>query len=298
MIGEHESTARMGKVWLLGDPRRLVLATDIPENKTRWQTEHFRCEFCPAKVYPRFTPRTETSSGRRPHFARNPSSDANPNFHANECIYNVERIVDELIEMSEEQLERPKRGRPKYRLPWPQTFQRQDPRSPLDPPEQDVERIAYQRKLRPLLNTAAKIADLLTEYRQSGSDPGVEFEASCQGHTVDWMNFLYTPNRAWVLAQRLRRTGPLDHPVAVLFKNGPIRSAKPDWSFLEDRIPVPKGHDVKGEKLFVGGDPRALAAALPADSTATFYIGYGVWTLSPPSPPFPGRLSLSMAKLC
>ena len=98
------------------------------------------------------------------------------------------------------------------RLPWPQTFQRRDPRSPLDPPEQDVERIAYQRKLRPLLNTAAKIADLLTEYRQSGSDPGVEFEASCQGHTVDWMNFLYTPNRAWVLAQRLRRTGPLDHP--------------------------------------------------------------------------------------
>ena len=116
-----------------------MLATDIPENKTRWQTEHFRCEFCPAKVYPRFTPRTETSSGRRPHFARNPSSDANPNYHASDCIYNVERIVDELIETSEEQLERSKSGRPKYRLPWPQTFQRQDPRSPLDPPEQDVE---------------------------------------------------------------------------------------------------------------------------------------------------------------
>jgi len=87
----------MGKAWLLGDPRRLVLATDIPENKTRWQTEHFRYEFCPAKVYPRFTPRTETSSGRRPHFARNPSSDADPNYHASECIYNVERIGDELI---------------------------------------------------------------------------------------------------------------------------------------------------------------------------------------------------------
>jgi len=38
VIGEHESTARMGKAWLLGDPRRLVLATDIPENKTNWQT--------------------------------------------------------------------------------------------------------------------------------------------------------------------------------------------------------------------------------------------------------------------
>ena len=119
--------------------------------------------------------------GVGPHFALNPSSDANPNYHANECIYNVERIVNELIETSEDQLERPKHGRPKYRLPWPQTFQRQDPRPPLDPPEQDVERIAYQRKLRPLLNTAAKIADLLTEYRQSGSDPGIEFEASCQG---------------------------------------------------------------------------------------------------------------------
>ena len=33
--------------------------------------------------------------------------------------------------------------------------------------------------------------------------------------------FLHTPNRAGVLAQRLRRTGPPDHPVAVLFKNGP-----------------------------------------------------------------------------
>jgi len=25
VIGEHESTARMGKAWLLGDPRRLVI---------------------------------------------------------------------------------------------------------------------------------------------------------------------------------------------------------------------------------------------------------------------------------
>ena len=48
-------------------------------------------------------------------------------------------------------------------------------------------------------------------------------------------------------------------------------------------------------ELFVSGDPRALAAALPADSTATIYIGYGVWTLSRPSPPFPGRLSLKLA---
>jgi len=33
VIGEHESTARMGKAWLLGDPRRLMLATDIRRTK-------------------------------------------------------------------------------------------------------------------------------------------------------------------------------------------------------------------------------------------------------------------------
>jgi hypothetical protein len=217
VVGEHESTVRMGKARWVGSPPQLVHANDIPTKKESWKDQKFLCEFCSAKVHPVFTPRTETSSGRRPHFARNPSSGATANFHARDCQYNIERQIAELVESSEDQLERPTRGRPKYRLPWPDTFQRQDPRQPLEAPEHDVEAVAYQRKLRQLLNTAAKIADLLTSYRQSGSDPGVEFEATCEKRPVDWMNFLYTPNRAWVLAQRLRKNGPLDHPVAVIF---------------------------------------------------------------------------------
>ena len=101
---------------------------------------------------------------------------------------------------------------------------------------------------------------------------GTGFPGSCQGRTVDWMSSSTPRIGQGFLAQRLRRTGPPDHPVAVLFKMA-LTARETRLELLEDRIPAPKGHDVKGEKLFVGGDPRALAAALPADSTTTFTSG-------------------------
>lgn len=300
MIGEHESTARMGRARLLGDQPRLVYATDIPLNKEKWKNKQFLCEHCPARVHPRSTPRTETSSGRQPHFARNPTSAAHPNEHAKGCLYDIERQIDELIETSEDQLERPTRGHPKYRLPWPDTFQQQDPRHPLEAPANDFDAVAYQRKLRPLLNTAAKIAALLTSYRQSGSDPGVEVEATCQKRPVDWMNFLYTPNRAWVLAQRLRKTGPLDHPVAVIFRAAPIRVKNADWSWLQSSIPVPKGHEPPSEILFVDGHPTAMTAAFATTEQSganQLCIGYGVWSLTKRRGDLPQRLSLHLADI-
>ena len=101
---------------------------------------------------------------------------------------------------------------------------------------------------------------------------GTGFPGSCQGRTVDWMSSS-TPRIGqgfWLNGY----AGP-DHlttPSRCCSRTAPT-ARETRLELLEDRIPVPKGHDVKGEKLFVGGDPRALAAALPADSTTTFTSG-------------------------
>ncbi len=59
------------------------------------------------------------------------------------------------------------------------------------------------RNLRPLLNTAAKIADLLQQFHAVRADPMVGFQGRCDGQDVDWMTFFYARHRAFVLVQCL-----------------------------------------------------------------------------------------------
>ena len=93
-----------------------------------------------------------------------------------------------------------------------------------------------------------------------------------------------------MLAQRLRKNGPLDHPVAVIFRVTPVRVKDADWSWIQSSIPVPKGH--------VNGHPTAMAAAFASTGegqTDQLCIGYGVWALTKRRGDMPQRLSLHLA---
>ena len=115
-----------------------------------------------------------------------------------------------------------------YRLPWPETFARIPRGTAAEATGPDG--AVFSEKGTQLLNTAAKIAGLLEQYKDLGEHPEVVFRAVCRGRDVEWINFLYTPQRTRVLANNLRTAEPT-HPVAVIFRPRDHRVvAQRDWA--------------------------------------------------------------------
>ncbi|WP_280424526.1 hypothetical protein [Nocardia carnea] len=142
-------------------------------------------------------------------------------------------------------------------------------------------------KLTTVLNTAAKIAALIEDYAARGADPNVEWIAECRGRRVEWLNFLYTPLRTWVLSNRLPKDGSeLSHPVAVIFlaQEKDSRWGKPyRWAIprIGSRTATfalpPESQRQESGPLFVRGD-RGLIDQAFGVGLGHFYIGYGMWT--------------------
>jgi len=322
---EHVSTVRMIQARLPHDLSIIVHAHEIAEKRHLWpKTLACATPNCQALVHPVNATRTETSNRRTPHFARNPSGHE-PNTHSEHCLYDIDRQIRVLQETSGNRLEKagcredPERqGRVAiWRLPWPRTFN-PDPTPTAAPTGNEPMMVAC--KLLPLLNTAAKIAALLQQFHEAGADPMVEFQARCDGQDVDWMNFFYTRHRAFVLAARIRAaqtrldalspdrrpitrtsaTGirsPLGHPAAVVFRLD--RLSEPDnngrgWAM--SMLPTPKGHEPKGERLFIRGEHNDLVklAAESGYPTPALHIGYGMWNVSKAAAR-PGRLYLELS---
>lgn len=205
---EHVSTVRVIQARLPHDLSIIVHAHEIAEKRDLWpKTLACATPNCQARVHPVNATRTETSNGRTPHFARNPSGHE-PNTTANfasststgRSASSKRPVETSSKRPAPEDTEREDRVTI-WRLPWPRTFNRDPaPTSTLTGDEPMV----VARELLPLLNTAAKIAALLQQFHEAGADPMVEFQARCDGQDVDWMNFFYTRHRAFVLAARIR----------------------------------------------------------------------------------------------
>lgn len=146
--------------------------------------------------------------------------------------------------------------------------------------------LVVAEKLTTVLNTAAKIAALLEEYADRGIDPNIEWLAECRGERVEWLNFLYTPPRTWVLRNRLARDGSeLTHPVAVSFLaqekdiswGRPYRWAIPRFGSRAATYALPsESEHRKSDRLVVRGDRQLIDQAF-ADGLGKYYIGYGMW---------------------
>ncbi|MEU2043286.1 hypothetical protein [Nocardia niwae] len=285
---KHPSKVAMSRARHPGTGR-ILLSTEIGQFGRSWP-KPLRCytRGCEARVHPvAEVPRTENSHGRAAYFARNPSRDGRPNDHSLHCLYNLGQIITVLVEDSGGQLRRdrsvtdPDTGvtTPVYRLPWPETFTRihRTPVAEATSPEGAV----FSEKGTKLLNTAAKIAGLLDQYNELEEHPEVVFRATCKGQDVEWLNFLYTPQRAWVLARRLRKT-ELAHPVAVIFRprdHGVVEHR--DWAWVRAEIATVEGDDGPPEMLFVCGAPVLVEKVFHPSAraiSARMYIGYGMWT--------------------
>ncbi|WP_157184001.1 hypothetical protein [Nocardia takedensis] len=258
---------------------------------------------CGARVHPvAEIARTEKTHGRAAHFARNPSSGGRPNDHSTHCVYNLAQIITVLTAESDGQLRRdrpvthPETGAlvPLYRLPWPQTFSptvRTAVAEPTNP-----EGAVFAEQGMKLLNTAAKIAELLSRYQVMNEHPEVEFRATCHGHDVEWMNFLYTPQRTHTLVRHLRRTVPV-HPVVVIFRPrtyGVV--ARRDWAWVRADVATPDGED-QHEVLFVCGARDLVDKAFGRGAralSARMYIGFGMWSMATRDSRQPPRLTLDL----
>ncbi|MEV0360634.1 hypothetical protein AB0H71_31715 [Nocardia sp. NPDC050697] len=268
---------------------RILLASEIAEQVSSWP-KPLSCYTigCHARVHAvTEVPRTEKKGGRAAYFARNRACDGGTNDHTVHCVYNLSQIITVLTRDSGGLLQRgrstsdPETGEPTpvYRLPWPEAFTR-PPRgstSEATSPEGAV----FSEEATKLLNTAAKIAELLDRYQQMREHPEVMFRAVCKGQDVEWLYFLYTPQRAWLLARNLRRA-ELTHPVAVIFRpGGHDIIERGDRAWVRAEIATPEDHDDTAERLFVGGATELMKRIFRSSEraiSARMYIGYGMWT--------------------
>jgi len=276
-------------------------ATDIPSSENHWP-KPLRCESCRARVHAVNTQRTEEHAARALHFARNrPSgSGSDPNPHEDNCSYNLDKLISVLVEESGGSLYRAGKGvdgstgerRTLYRLPWPDAFTQT--RNQLEAATTE-DRFAEQTTR--LLNTAAKIAALLERYMQLGVEPGIEFRAVCHGAEIEWLNFLYTPHRAWLVVKRVREYGPLRHPVAIIFRptNSHHHGSRLGWVYQDMR--APKGNVPAVERIFTAGSTVLTERIFMRNHRLVrgrWYIGYGMWYLTTHTERHPPRLTLNV----
>ncbi|WP_280489483.1 hypothetical protein [Nocardia carnea] len=226
----------------------------------------------------------ERSRPCRPHFRRQGKlKDGVGNPHAQDCPYNVPSQIRVLRDSSAGALvrERCRSGPPRYRLVVPEAF------GPATSPDNDGGVQVVAERLTTVLNTAAKIAALIEHYAARGVDPNIEWCAECRGERVEWLSFLYTPQRTWALRRRLLENGSgLTHPVAVLFSpyvvEAPWRDRIRFWRrsgigyrAAAYRLPPETDRRITAE-LVVAGEYQLLESVF-AMGSGKYYIGYGMW---------------------
>ena len=263
-------------------PPERVRAEDIPTHHHRWPRGKLRCVDCDAIVQAVYSQPKEQSRAHKPYFRRTPVKGGR-NQHSRNCCYNIDERIRVIRAGSAETLvrDRSPRGRPRYRLLVPEAFGPPDSATSVGGGSQVV-----AEKLTTVLNTAAKIAALIEDYAVRGVDPNIEWIAECRGERVEWLNFLYTPPRTWVLRNRLPRGGSeLTHPVAVVFLaqekdtrwGRPHRWAIPRFGTRAATYAMPSETEQReSDKLIVRGDRQLIDHAI-ADGLGTYYIGYGMW---------------------
>lgn len=300
---EHESRVAMARARHPAT-RQALEATQTAKQGHTWP-KPLACftESCDARIhFVAEIPRTETKKGRAAYFARNPPKGGIRNEHSTNCLYNLSQMIEVLKDESDGALAYSGRGRdpqtdelvPLYRLPWPHTFD--DTPEKVQGDSWQAPGATFTEKYTKLLNTAAKIAELLERYRANGDHPEIIFQAICRGHNVDWVNFLYTPQRTYVLIRRLRDHGELTHPVAVIFRPLRIKNSKRaegQWAMAE----VSNLDDEDPELLFVQGNQRAMDEAFRARAgsvSARMFIGYGMWKTVSYKHEQPKRLTLKL----
>lgn len=286
---EHTATLAMPIARLMTtDPPEYVHAEDIPTRKEAWGGA-LCCRYCAAVVHAVDTTPKERSRPCRPHFRRQGTLKAGVgNPHAQGCPYDKPAQIQVLLEGSAGALVRERRrsGPPRYRLVVPEAF------GPATSRQNRAGVQVVAERLTTVLNTAAKIAALIESYAAHGVDPNVEWYAECRGKRVEWLNFLYSPQRTWVLRKRLEveRSG-LTHPVAVLFAPYTLEVPWPERISFWRRSGVgyraaayPLGPEFgprMTEELVVVGE-RQLIESVFAAGADRYYIGYGMWKLASP----------------
>ncbi|SHX11000.1 Uncharacterised protein [Mycobacteroides abscessus subsp. abscessus] len=256
------------------DPPQPVLAKDIPAHRDKWPKGSLRCKYCDAlvnSVYP--TPR-EKSKAPAPHFRRT-GLRGGTNQHSKTCEYNVEERIRVIVDESKGALVRDRTGRrrrPRYRLVLPESFGESEKTGG------DGAGLTVAVEMTSILNTAAKIAVLLEDYAARSVDIDIDWIVECRGQRIEWLNFLYTPQRIWVLRRRLLSAAALQHPVAVIFRATRAMS-RPRASYTYRSAVyhlVPEPEEELTDLLFVDGRPELVDQAFQAGLNK-FYIGYGMW---------------------
>ncbi|MFI6314621.1 hypothetical protein ACIBEK_31330 [Nocardia fusca] len=227
----------------------------------------------------------EQSRAHRPHFRRQPHVNGRENSHSPNCLYNVGQRIRVIRAGSAEALvrERSKSGPPRYRLVVPEAF---GPAASQESVDGGVQVVA--ERLTTVLNTAAKIAALLEDYTARDVDPNIEWYAECRGKRVEWLSFLYIPQRTWALRDRLKAGRPeLTHPVAVIFAAYELktpwldrarRRRRPRDGYRAATYPLlPEPDGPMAEELVVVGEQELVETAFAA-GPGKYYIGYGMWT--------------------
>lgn len=286
------SGVKMDKAWN-PDTGKLVTAEQIHGQRGSWPRLY--CQFhiengCSARVCAVDPNRTETRRAAAPHFRTNRSSKKFGNNAHRGCLFDLDKRIEVLVSESAGLLtfERvPGRGRRGvFRVSLPRAFlPAMTSSGRVDPSDRTFTEVPT-----PLLNTAVRIAELLDDLQTSGASLNRDVVLTCGGLVIDWNNFLYTPNRHWVLGDRLRRELIPAHPIAVIIY--PERPREPQrWAM--SRAGVPEGHHTRHgpdgavetridhEVLFVRGAAPLIRASL-ADSHGALrrepFIAFGMWT--------------------
>ncbi|MGN2641014.1 hypothetical protein ACTD5D_33570 [Nocardia takedensis] len=298
-VREHRSTIAMLRARRIDtDPHTIVEAHNIPTERHEWANAQLRCTDCDAKVHAVYNPPTERRPPIRPYFRRQPFRDGG-NEHAAQCIYNIDERIRVIRDSSADTLVRDRShdGRPRYRLVLPEAFA---PAVPYESVGGGSRTFAHE--LTTVLNTAAKIAALIEDYADRGVDPNVEWVAECRGRPIQWLEFLYTPQRIWNLRRRLPPGGTdLPHPVAVIFlaqqpeRRHPHRHSPDSYHTAVYALP-PEPGGTSSEKLYIDGERSLIERAFP-EGLGRFYLGYGMWRRSTHPHLPPPRLRLRLDNL-
>lgn len=262
------------------DPHEILRAEDIPTRRHEWTGAQLRCTDCEAVVHAVYNPPKERRPPVRPYFRRKPSRNS-ANEHAAHCIYNIDERIRVICADSADTLlrDRSRHGRPRYRLVLPEAF------VPATHYNGTGGSQSVAEQLTTVLNTAAKIAALIEDYADLGVDPNIEWVAECRGEQVQWLNFLYTPQRIWTLRRRLPPNGTdLPHPVAVIFlaqqpaRRSASRPAPDSYHAARYALP-PEPNAPMSEKLYIDGASDLVEHAF-SEGLGKFYIAYGMWRRS------------------
>lgn len=263
--GEHDTTVAMPAARANGQK---ILAEDINTSKATWPPP-LTCLFCTTPVV---AVRSSTSERKRQaaHFRL-----GRDKRHQTGCDFDVHAQVTELIELSDGLL---RRGRDGYRLVLPETLAQPRPRLAERHGPERVDP-TYARKARTLLNTAAKVNDIVETYRLHGGDLHDLFHATCGDRKVSWAEFYHLPRTAWRLGDRLRNAA-LEHPVAVAMKvrfAGPSRTG--ETFYVEQRAPAGWGDTDRGQRYHLVIRSREEALLQPYYERGTWVLGLGMWEL-------------------